>query len=57
MEAGIPMAALGIYVAIGCVAPFAIYTAGYLIRRGKKKSALFSKKNIRHSHHISPSVP
>lgn len=46
MEAGIPMAALGIYVAIGCVAPFAIYTAGYLIRREKgRKVPYFPKEH------------
>lgn len=46
MEFGIPVAALGIYVAIGCAAPFAIYTAGYLLRREKgRKVPYFPKEH------------
>ena len=46
MENGIPLATLGIYVAMGCAAPFALYTAAYLIKRSQgRKTPYFPKKS------------
>lgn len=35
MENGLPLSFLGIYIAMGCVAPFGFYTAAYLLRKGE----------------------
>lgn len=35
MENGLPLSFLGIYIGMGCVAPFCFYTAAYLLRRGE----------------------
>lgn len=35
MENGLPLSFLGIYIAMGCAAPFGFYTAAYLLRRGE----------------------
>ena len=34
MENGLPLSFLGVYIGMGCVAPFCFYTAAYLLRRG-----------------------
>lgn len=35
MENGLPLSFLGVYIAMGCVAPFGFYTAAYLLRKGE----------------------
>lgn len=35
VQQGIPVAFLGVYLAMACVAPFGFYTASYLLRRGE----------------------
>lgn len=35
MSDGLPLYFLGIYIAMGCAAPFCFYTAAYLLRRGE----------------------
>lgn len=46
MENGFPLATLGIYVAMGCVAPFGLYTSAYLIKRSQgERRAYFPGKS------------
>lgn len=35
MQQGLPLSFLGIYFAMACIAPFGIYTASYLLRKGE----------------------
>lgn len=48
MENGLPLYFLGIYIAMGCVAPFCFYTASYLLRRGVpgKEQRYFTSNKI-----------
>lgn len=48
MENGLPLSFLGIYIGMGCVAPFCFYTAAYLLRRGVpgKEQRYFTSNKI-----------
>ena len=46
VQQGIPVAFLGIYLAMACVAPFGFYTADYLLRKGETgKKQRYIKSN------------
>lgn len=46
VQQGIPVAFLGIYLAMACVAPFGFYTADYLLRKGEQgKEQRYIKSN------------
>ncbi len=46
-QEGVPIAFLGIYLAMACVVPFGFYTAAYLLRKGEKgKEQRYIKSNI-----------
>ena len=46
VQQGIPVAFLGIYLAMACVAPFGFYTADYLLRKGEAgKEQRYIKSN------------
>ena len=46
VQQGIPVAFLGIYLAMACVAPFGFYTADYLLRKGETgKEQRYIKSN------------